>query len=81
MISIELDNTKDFMSHLFIKETFDHFLCREFQTNTFVSFTIDGRMFKDFLNDIEKEELKETDSHGERGSVSLDNVKAVGLKH
>lgn len=61
MISIELDNTKDFMSHLFIKETFDHFLCREFQTNTFVSFTIDGRMFKDFLNDIEKEELKETD--------------------
>ena len=53
MISIELDNTKDFMSHLFIKETFDHFLCREFQTNTFVSFTIDGRMFKDFLNDIE----------------------------
>lgn len=61
MISIELDNTKQFMSQLFIKDTFDNFLCREFQTDTFASFKIDGRMFCDFLNDIEKEELAETD--------------------
>ncbi len=61
MISIELDSTKDFMSNLFIKDTFDHFLCREFHTDTFVSFTIDGRMFTDFLNDIEKEELAGND--------------------
>lgn len=60
MISIELDNIKDFMSHLFIKDTFDHFLCRELQIDTFVSFKIDGRMLKDFLNDIEKEELAES---------------------
>lgn len=54
MISIELDNIKDFMSHLFIKDTFDHFLCRELQIDTFVSFKIDAKMLKDFLNDIEK---------------------------
>ena len=60
MISIELDNIKDFMSHLFIKDTFDHFLCRELQIDTFVSFKIDGKMLKDFLNDIEKEELAES---------------------
>lgn len=57
MINIELDNAKDFMSHLFIKETFDHFLCREIELDTFVSFRIDGRLLHDFLNDIEKEEL------------------------
>ena len=60
MISIELDNIKDFMSHLFIKDTFDHFLCRELQIDTFVSFKIDGKMLKDFLNDIEKEGLAES---------------------
>ena len=60
MINIELDNTKTFMSHLFIKDTFDHFLCRELQIDTFVSFKVDGKLQKDFLNDIEKDELSES---------------------
>lgn len=60
MINIELDNIKNFMSHLFIKDTFDHFLCRELRIDTFVSFKIDGTLQKDFLNDIEKAELSES---------------------
>lgn len=60
MINIELDNAKDFMSHLFIKETFDYFLCREIELDTFVSFKIEGKLLHDFLTDIEKEELAES---------------------
>ena len=60
MTNIELDNAKDFMSHLFIKDTFDHFLCREIEIDTFVSFKIEGKLLHDFLNDIEKEELSDS---------------------
>lgn len=59
MTNISLDNIKEFMSHLFIKDTFDSFLCREISIDTFVPFRIEGTILTDFLNDIEKEELKD----------------------
>lgn len=59
MTNITLDNIKEFMSHLFIKNTFDSFLCKEISIDTFVPFRIDGTIMTDFLNDIEKEELKD----------------------
>lgn len=58
MINITLDNIKEFMSHLFIKDTFDQFLCKSIDIDTFVPFRIEGSIMTDFLNDIEKEELK-----------------------
>lgn len=58
MTNINLDNIKDFMSHLFIKNTFDRFLCKEISIDTFVPFRIEGTILPDFLNEIEKEELK-----------------------
>lgn len=60
MICIELDNTKEFMTHLFIKETFDRFLCQQINIDTFVSFRIDGGLLKDFLTDEEQENLAES---------------------
>lgn len=59
MTNISLDNIKEFMSHLFIKDTFDSFLCREICIDTFVPFRIEGAILTDFLNDAEKEELKD----------------------
>ena len=52
MTNITLDNIKEFMSHLFIKDTFDSFLCREISIDTFVPFRIEGTLLTDFLNDI-----------------------------
>ncbi len=57
MISIEIDNIKNFMSHLFIKDSLDYFLCKEINLQTFSSFNIDGSIAYDFLTDVEKEEL------------------------
>lgn len=59
MTCIELDSTKEFMTHLFMKDTFDRFLCREIHIDTFVPFRIDGTMLKDFLTDEEKEKLSD----------------------
>lgn len=58
MKSIEIESVKDFMSHLFIKDTFDHFLCKEISIQTFSTFLIDGSLLKDFLDEAEREELE-----------------------
>lgn len=49
------------MSHLFIKDTFDTFLCKEIVIDTFVSYRIDGSLLYDFLSDAEQEELASTE--------------------
>ena len=61
MTSIEIDNIKNFMSHLFIKESLDYFLCKEITIQTFSTFSINGKIIKDFFTEEEYEEY--IDSH------------------
>lgn len=49
MIAIKLNNTKNFMSHLLLSDTFDHFLFIEGEIITFNTFKIDGYMQKAFF--------------------------------
>lgn len=48
MIAMKLKNTKNFMSHLLLSDTFDHFLFIEGKIITFLTFTIDGYIQKEF---------------------------------
>ena len=50
MISLNLTNVKDFMSHLLLSETFDNFYFIEGEIVTFNTFTIDGYIQKDFFD-------------------------------
>ena len=49
MIAFSLTNTKEFMSHLLLSDTFDHFSFIEGEIVTFNTFRIDGFIQKDFL--------------------------------
>lgn len=51
MISLKLTNRKEFMKHLLLSETFDHFLFIEGEITTFNKFTIDGYLQKDFFEE------------------------------
>ena len=42
MIALKLPNNKQFMSHLLLSETFDHFLVIDGEITTFNTFTING---------------------------------------
>ena len=53
MKSIDIEDTKGFMSALFVKEVFDQFLVKEANITTFSQFIIDGKMCKDFFNSDE----------------------------
>lgn len=59
MISIEITNIKNFMSHLFIKDTFDNFLCKELSFHLFSSFNFEGSIHKDYFDNEEYESLKD----------------------
>ncbi|MCI9439641.1 MAG: hypothetical protein HFH15_00075 [Ruminococcus sp.] len=56
MIAMKLKSTKNFMTHLLLSDTFDHFLFIEGEIVTFNTFTIDGYIQKAFY------ESNETDS-------------------
>lgn len=60
MIALKLTSPKNFMSHLLLSETFDHFLLIEGEITTFNTFHIDGYIRKDFFE--EKEGLPEYSS-------------------
>lgn len=49
MIAFSLTNIKDFMSHLLLNETFDHFSFIEGEITTFNTFHIDGFIKKEVL--------------------------------
>ena len=49
MIAFSLTNIKDFMSHLLLNETFDHFSFIEGEITTFNTFHIDGFIEKRVL--------------------------------
>lgn len=50
MIAFSLTNTKDFMSHLLLSDTFDHFAFIEGEIVTFNTFRIDGFIQKEFFD-------------------------------
>ena len=53
MIALKLTRPKNFMSHLLLSETFDHFLLIEGEITTFNTFHIDGYMQKEFFESPE----------------------------
>lgn len=50
MIALSLKNTKNFMKHLLLSDTFDNFLFIEGEIVTFNTFTIDGYVQKAFFD-------------------------------
>ena len=50
MIPFSLTNTKEFMSHLLLSDTFDHFSFIEGEIVTFNTFKIDGFIQKEFFD-------------------------------
>ena len=50
MIAFSLTNTKGFVSHLLLSDTFDHFSFIEGEIVTFNTFKIDGFIQKDFFD-------------------------------
>lgn len=53
MKAFPIENTKNFMSHLLIKDTFKDFLLEEAVIKTYNTFTIDGRIIPEFYDDYE----------------------------
>lgn len=58
MISLRIKNTKTFMSHLLVKDTFDNFLLSEADIKTSCSHSIDGQINRAFYSDEEWETLE-----------------------
>lgn len=56
MISLKINNTKAFMNHMLLQNTFDHFWVKEASIETFYTITIDGSRKKDFYTPEELEE-------------------------
>lgn len=58
MISLTIKDTKSFMSHLLVKDTFDELLLSEAVITTANTFSIDGSINRTFFNDDELSMLK-----------------------
>lgn len=61
MISLTIRDTKVFMSHLLIKDTFDKLLLSEATIATANTYNINGAVNKDFFTKEELSELSETE--------------------
>lgn len=48
MISIQINDVKNFMKHLLLSDTFDQFLLMHGSVSTSVTFELDGKINKDF---------------------------------
>ena len=59
MIALKLPNNKQFMSHLLLSETFDHFFVIDGEITTFNTFTINGFLQKEFYPPEERDTLPE----------------------
>ncbi len=55
MILLQLIDIKEFMSHLLLKDTFDHFYLKEASITTFSTFLIDGYLQKEYFSSEEQE--------------------------
>ncbi|CBL22500.1 hypothetical protein CK5_10030 [Blautia obeum A2-162] len=49
MLVLKINDVKNFMNQLLIGQTFDDFSLVEASITTFCSFTIDGKLHRDFL--------------------------------
>lgn len=56
MIALKIKQQKNFMAKLLTTELFDSFLVEEVTIDTFNTFTIDGRIHKEFYKDSEEAE-------------------------
>lgn len=59
MISLRIKDTRKFMSHLLVKDTFDSFLLSEADIKTSCLHSIDGQINRSFYSDDEWTELNE----------------------
>lgn len=59
MISLRIKDTRKFMSHLLVKNTFDNFLLSEASINTSCLHSIEGKINHSFYSDEEWAELDE----------------------
>lgn len=66
MISLQIQNTKNFMNHLLLKETFDPFLVVEAAITTYNTFHIDGRLKPQYYSPEEQEALNLSARHFSR---------------
>jgi len=58
MVALKLTDTKHFMAHLLLKDTFDQFMFIEGEIVTFATFTFDGYTKKDFFTLEEDSDVK-----------------------
>jgi hypothetical protein len=61
MISLNIPEVKQFMAKLLTMNTFDDFLLREMELQTFTNFKITGQLNEEFYTKEELEEKTETD--------------------
>lgn len=61
MLSIQIQDVKEFMNHLLRKDTFHPFHLWEASLKTAVTCHIDGRLNRDFFNSNERELLSDSD--------------------
>lgn len=61
MLALQITNMKDFMSKLFLKETFDPFYLVESSIVTANTFSIDGRIKKEYFTTEENEERQQAE--------------------
>jgi hypothetical protein len=73
MISLKIAEVKPFMAKLLTNTTFDRFLLREMELQTFTGFTVTGQLNEAFFT---KEELEERD---ENRFVLWNEVKPIAL--
>lgn len=66
MIALQIQDIKDFMNRLLLKETFDPFLVVEAAITTYNTFHIDGRLKPDYYTPEERETLNLTERHFSR---------------
>ncbi len=62
MIELKIEDIKQFTSGLFVGNLFDKFLLSEASFKTFNTFTIDGRLIREYYSDEELNELKDHSS-------------------
>ena len=57
MIAINVISKNEFMNAIFIKDTFDYMLISELELTTINTFSIDGRVNKDFIKKNEVSDI------------------------
>lgn len=69
MLALKITDIRDFTNKLFIGEVFDKFCLSEAVITTFNTFTIDGRLQKDFFD---TDSLNKITEHGRTHSLWRD---------